>query len=126
MAEVEVAETPERLLGRVQVLDTILLQADLTFLPGVVPRFGRPTPTLSSSKAVGTVRLSKVTAAHMALRRQLTAVFSSGERREVIHKHLVTLNNHRTTTTRNFTKANMLSNSKPHLPINTNIHSNTR
>jgi len=131
-AEVEVGVILERLLGQVQALDTTSLEADPIFLLGAVPKFGRPTTTLSSSssssRALAIVHLSKAMVVDMAPHRRRTAARSSGERREVTRKHLVTLNSsHRITTTPSSIKANTPSNSKALLPIdNTDLHSNAR
>ena len=125
MGEVETAESLGELLGQVLHLDTISLQADLTSLPGAVPRFGKPTQTLNSNK-VAIVPLSKVMAAVMAVR--LRMALSHTVRRAVIHKSRATLShNHRIIITLSTIKANMPSNNRsPLLPFNASLQCHTR
>jgi len=107
-----VVENPGGLLGLDRVLVMISLQEDPTSLLGAVPKFGKPTTTLSSNKAA-IVLLSKAMAADMALPLGMVAALRSTAHKEVIHKPPVILSSqHRTTIMLNTTKANTRSNSK--------------
>jgi hypothetical protein len=118
-AEAEEVENLGGLLGPVRVLVMISLQEDPTSLLGAVPKFGKPTPTLSSNKA-GIVLLSKVMAADMAALPLGMAAALRSTAQEVIHKPPVILSSqHRTTITLNTIKANTRSNSRSALlPFN--------
>jgi hypothetical protein len=125
VAEVGAVENLGGLLGQGLALVTISPQADPTSLLGAVPRFGKPTPTLSSSKVV-IVHLSKATVAGTAALRLGTAVPSHMVCR-VIRKPPATLsNNHKITTTLSTIKVNTLSNNRSVLPpFKASFHSHT-